>query len=471
MTSSAIDTKDLQALFKGIGLKWPVGRFFYCRYENDAAGRALLQRLGPLTTYHELKSKPDICVNAAFTDAGLHALCLDNDILNSMPDDFRDGMLRRAEINGDAGESAPDLWDEIWQERQVHLWVGVYAKTPKLLHTWENAFTEWVEKRADVSILGMQDVSRLVSSPEEPVYIEDEASQPEKPVLLEHFGFRDGMGNPAVKGLHDKHVAGGGAISVDGKWHAIAPGEFLLGHVDGNGEMPIAPKPEAFSKNGTFMVLRKLEQDVDLFRGYLKGQAKKLDNNADDIATRMVGRHRDGKPLMPSNGDFDFRYASDPEGRVCPMGSHMRRTNPRDSFGDDFGSLLVDRHRILRRAITYGKLVTRDENQYEVNGDAGQGLMFIVLNASITRQFEFVQQQWVNYGNDFNQGNDRDPIIGLQTGGGQMVIPGEKERATMVCDDLKQFVRCRGGDYFFLPGIRAFNALAGDDEGWRENEE
>ncbi|MEX0300175.1 MAG: dyp-type peroxidase, partial [Kordiimonas sp.] len=92
------------------------------------------------------------------------------------------------------------------------------------------------------------------------------------------------------------------------------------------------------------------------------------------------------------------------------------------------------------------------------------------LNASISRQFEFVQQQWVNYGNDFDQGNDRDPIIGLQMGEGQMVIPGDEkaDRDTMICDKLKQFVRCRGGDYFFLPGIGAFEALADNNKAWHQ---
>lgn len=465
---SSVNTKDVQGLFKGFGLKWPKGRFFFCRYEDDRAGRRLLKRLSPLTSFFDVSSsKPQVCVNAAFTHAGLQALRLDNDILGSLPDEFVEGMRRRAKINGDAGESDPSLWEGIWQDDSVHLWVGVYATTDELHDAWVNDFAQWVEEAEGISIVGQQDVSRLVSAPDKPVYIDDKDSQPHKPVLLEHFGFRDGMGNPSIKGLVDKHVDGSGRLAVDGTWHPLPAGEFLLGHVDTNGEIPIAPKPDAFSKNGSFLVLRKLAQDVDLFRDYMERLAKKLDHSADDIATRMVGRHRDGTPLIQTHGDFDFRFNSDPEGRVCPMGSHVRRANPRDSFGADFGSLLVDRHRILRRAITYGKLVERGQKQKDVNGDEGQGLMFIVLNASISRQFEFVQQQWINYGNDFDQGNDRDPIVGLQTGGGQMVIPGDDGRKTMICDDLKQFVRCRGGDYFFLPSIRAFNALASDEEGWR----
>lgn len=463
----SIDRKDVQAIFRGFGLRWPVGRFLFLSYASDAAGRRLLQKITPLTSFHDLKSDPEVCVNAALTYQGLDMLRLDNEILGSMPDDFREGMRRRAGINGDAGESDPSLWEEIWCEDQVHLWIGVYAKTDGQLTEWLDGFSEWLESEKEISLIGSQDVGRIVSSPDTPLYIDDENSQPQKPVLLEHFGFRDGMSNPPVRGLVDKHVTGAGRLDVDGKWHSLAAGEFLLGHVDTNGEIPIAPKPTNFAHNGSFMVLRKLEQDVDLFRKYLKQQAKKLDASADDIASRMIGRRRDGTPLIKGKDDFDFRYGGDPEGRACPMGAHIRRTNPRDSFGADFGSLLVDRHRILRRAITYGKLVPSGKRQKTINGEDGQGLMFLVLNASISRQFEFVQQQWVNYGNEFNQGNDRDPIIGLQMGGGQMVIPGQGERKTMICDDIKQFVRCKGGDYFFLPSVSTMTALASDGIGWR----
>lgn len=470
-SSTSINTRDIQALVKGIGLHWPQGRFFYCRYDSSAAGRALLRYLCPLTSFHDLKGshKPTVCVNAALTHAGLDALDLNNDLLYSLPEDFRDGMRRRAAINGDQGASAPSNWDAVWTDDQVYLWIGVYARNEVQLAAWVDTFSKWVAAHDEVSIVGTQDVSRIVSSPDVPVYIDDPESQPDKPVLLEHFGFRDGMGNPPIQGIMEKHTKGNGRLSADGEWQAFPAGEFILGHIDTNGEIPMAPKPRAFSFNGSFMVLRKLAQNVDLFRGYVEQQAEKTEQNADDIATRMVGRHRDGTPLSESDGDYEFRYDSDPEGRMCPMGSHLRRSNPRDSFGAAFGSLLVDRHRILRRAITYGQLVPTGKKQADVNGDEGQGIMFIVLNASISRQFEFVQQQWINYGNDFNQGNDRDPIAGTRTGDDKMIIPGDAEagRATLICDELKQFVRCRGGEYFFLPSLSAFEALSNDACEWR----
>jgi hypothetical protein len=86
--------------------------------------------------------------------------------------------------------------------------------------------------------------------------------------------------------------------------------------------------------------------------------------------------------------------------------------------------------------------------------------MFMTLQTSITRQFEFVQSQWMNFGNDLNQANDRDPLVGNQTGHGRMAIPGSAETPTIICSELPQFVTTKGGDYFFLPGVSAFNRLA-----------
>ena len=98
---------------------------------------------------------------------------------------------------------------------------------------------------------------------------------------------------------------------------------------------------------------------------------------------------------------------------------------------------------------------------HDVNDD-GQGLMFITLQASIAGQYEFVQQQWLNFGNDLNQGNDRDPVVGNQDGRGRFTIPGDGNHPTIVCEQLPRFVETRGGQYFFLPGVSAFNLLAGE---------
>jgi Dyp-type peroxidase family len=488
MRTERINHKDIQALFRGFDKRWPIGRFYYCRYENPEAGRELLQEVGALTSYLDLDDYPEVAVNAALTYNGLRMLGLNPDVLGGFPGDFRQGMLARADLNGDVGENAPEKWDDVWKTPgNVHLWLGIYAKSPKALDDWENALTFWIadreaamrEKRngsggnPEITVLGTQDVKRFWSDPDTKMHIDDPSTNPDKKLVLEHFGFRDGVSQPNILGfeLHETQKHGGGRLLPDGSWEPLAPGEFIFGHVDVMGEIPLAPVPPALSRNGSFMVHRKLEQDVDGFRKYLSDKAAAVSSpdgevvTADYLAEKIVGRKRDGTPLADAKELNDFRYSRDLEGAQCPLGAHMRRANPRDALGvseevcKKNGSTLVDRHRILRRAITYGDPVPTSANQQDVNPD-GQGLMFMTLQTSITRQFEFVQQQWINFGNDMNQGDDRDPLVGKQNGKGRVAIPGDAENPTVICGELPQFVNTRGGDYFFLPGVSAFSRLA-----------
>lgn len=458
MAGNALDLRDIQAQFGGFDRHWPVGRFYYCRYRDPDAGRRLLARLLPLAHCLDVDDGAGPALNVAFTHAGLRALGLDATILGSFPPDFRQGMRARAPLNGDVGVDAPERWDEAWRGEPVHAWIGMYARDAAQRDAWCAAFEAWARSDDGIEIVGEQPVARFYADPAAPMHIDDASTHPSRAYVLEHFGFRDGVSNPAIAGMPDQEPAGGGRLSQDGRWCPLAAGEFLLGHVDGDGEMPLAPQPERLARNGSFMVLRKLEQDVDAFRDYLAGMAARTGVTADELAARLVGRRRDGTPLPDESTLNAFTYADDPAGRRCPLGAHMRRANPRDTMG--YGSVLVDRHRILRNGITYGAPVPNGRRQAEVNGDAGQGLMFLAFNASFTRQFEFVMQQWIDFGNDLGQGNDRDPLCGRQLPGGRMTIPGDGVRPTVMCNDLRQFVRLRGGDYFFMPGIAACEALA-----------
>ena len=151
----------------------------------------------------------------------------------------------------------------------------------------------------------------------------------------------------------------------------------------------------------------------------------------------------------------NFTYADDPQGLKCPFGAHLRRMNPRDSMG--FGSDLTRIRRILRRGLPYGTWA--DENAPV--DDSERGIVFMALNASITRQFEFVQQQWVNYGNDFGLGEERDPVIGVGDAG-TFTIPGDtsKGEEPFFCKDIPSFVECAGGDYFFIPSITTIRMIS-----------
>ena len=149
---------------------------------------------------------------------------------------------------------------------------------------------------------------------------------------------------------------------------------------------------------------------------------------------KFVGRWRDGTPveLSPDAPDpalvndpdrnTNFTYGQDPDGVRCPLGAHIRRANPRDSFG--FHGELVNRRRIMRRGLPYGEYVPEGQ---PVSDEDDRGVIFMALNASIFRQFEFVQQQWIEYGNDAHQGSDKDALLGNHDGHGRFMIQGSTD--------------------------------------------
>jgi deferrochelatase/peroxidase EfeB len=188
----------------------------------------------------------------------------------------------------------------------------------------------------------------------------------------------------------------------------------------------------------------------------------------------MVGRWSNGVPLMaaptyrewkafnarPDSAEkqrayVDFKYRDDPNGEKCPLTAHIRRTNTRDMLDPDRSSVLNNRRRLLRRGLPYG-LSTPDD-------DAGEhGIIFMAICASLFRQFEFVQQQWLQYGLDAHAGNDTCPIVGHHDANAKFVIPAAKEsgKPPFICSKLPSFVETRGGDYFFLPSMTALRMIA-----------
>jgi deferrochelatase/peroxidase EfeB len=143
------------------------------------------------------------------------------------------------------------------------------------------------------------------------------------------------------------------------------------------------------------------------------------------------------------------------------MGAHIRRANPRTAleFGQTLAfeapSALANRRRIIRRGLPYGDSSVRD--------DAGDhGIIFMAINASLRRQFEFVQQQWMNYGNDFRLANERDALVGNHPPeGGSMIVQSDPKSPAppFFCNRLPRFVETRGGDYFFIPSLTALRMI------------
>jgi Dyp-type peroxidase family len=449
------------------GYRFPHTRFLLVRFDEVEGGRAFLRAIEgmvmPSTRWAKDASgrsiKPESTLNVAFTHGGLKALGVPLRTLASFPPEFRQGMLARAELNHDTGSSSPSRWDEVWRSGEVHALLSLYAKDLPTLDVLTGRVSQAMGGATGVVEVARQEAGKLV--------IDGRVSD------CEHFGYRDGISNPDVTGTGVPSPPGDGKPIDSERWETIEAGEFLLGQPDEAGETPVAPVPVQLARNGTYLVYRKLHQNVASFRRYLREEGSRFPGGPDLLAAKFLGRWQDGTPLErspyrkdpipPASGggkDNGFFYAGDPNGARCPLSAHIRRGNPRD--GDGFGGVITNRHRMIRRGVPYGPWIPEGEG----GDDSGEhGIIFIAINASIERQFEFVQQQWMNYGNDFLQGNDRDLIIGNHRPHDKMVIQGDPDRSDRsgrpyLCTGLPQFVETRGGDYFFVPGLNALREIA-----------
>jgi Dyp-type peroxidase family len=452
-----IDVSDIQG-FALKGYNFPFARYLLLELTEPDATRAwLLQLLKIVTTGERWTNKPSCAVNIAFTHKGLVRLELPLASLLSFPLEFQQGMQARADILGDSGKNAPKNWDAVWREERVHAWLAVNALTTDALEKCCGDMLALMDETRGARVLQAQDAGAIP--------IDGKFS------AKEHFGYTDGFGNPDFEGAERQCVPGQGKLNQHGGWDPLATGEFLLGYADEAGELPVAPIPHLLGRNGTFMVYRKLHQNVAAFRAYLEDKGRQYAGGKEKLAAKFVGRWRDGTPIERSpdrpdpaivadnNKNTNFTYGGDLAGTRCPIGAHIRRTNPRDAFG--FNGGLVNRRRIMRRGLPYGDYVPEGQ---PVDDHDERGIIFMALNASIFRQFEFVEQQWIEYGNDAKQGNDKDFLIGNHAGKGKFLIQGttDPDNPPFLCGGLPNFVELRGGDYFFIPSLTALAMMATD---------
>lgn len=529
-----LDLHDIQGnVVKAYGrFRFGQARYIFYHVGNESKGRAFIQEIlklkngitnaAPWEVLDPPKpitedNIPDATTNIAFTYSGLKHLGVPRKSLQSFPEAFAMGMKDRRDILGDDGLSAPEHWDQIWNgDLTVDIWLSIDGQSPEALEERYqeicNILNTLNQDEIKGGVVQLNGHSLLNSE-----YQEAAALSAGK----EHFGYADGISESYFKGCGSNpvKVIGGGKPTretpdtIEG-WEPLETGEFILGYRDESKEYPIAPIPRLLSDNGTFMVYRKLHENVDSFEQYINEVGQDFPGGKEALAAKFVGRWRNGAPLalFPTEKEANefikeltkardeyykaqqdnpnaqstkilkakydelrkklvaFNFNEDKDGAKCPFGSHTRRVNPRGSLefekeAFDTPGALDNRRRLLRRGLPYGKAEEPDGTKSD-KGEHGVIVMF--LCASIERQFEFVQQQWINYGNDFKLSSDKDPLLGNhgQTadgkGLGRMVIeaPIKGDRPPFICANLTRFVETRGGEYFFIPSITAVRMIS-----------
>jgi Dyp-type peroxidase family len=411
------------------------GTHVVLRVDDARAGRELLRRLTPhVDSAAGWWEAANAWLAIGISYAGLEALGVPRDSLQSFPEAFRVGMAARAKQLGDQGINDPKNWEQPFGSSEVHIGLS--------------AFSDSEEKRRHVVAIAREQYERL--SGIRVLHTQDFGAQPGD---LNPLGYKDGIDQPAIEGS--------GVDPLPGQGRPIKAGEFILGYSGEAGAPLPMPQPDVLGRNGTYVGLRKYQSRVGAFNRFLRANGS-TEEERELLAAKLVGRWRSGAPLTlapdvddPSLGkdpqrNNDFNYANDGHGRQVPFGSHIRRMNPRDT---ELARLTdVNLHRIIRRGTTYG--APYDPNALsDADDDVPRGAYFLFISAKAMATIEFLQQEWINDGNFIGAGDERDPIIGLQENGATFTIPKQPVRRRV--HGIETFNVLRGGEYFFMPSLSA----------------
>jgi len=486
---NTLELDDIQGYIIRGYAKMQYSRFVLLQIEDAGKAKPWLNELaGSVTTATHIPNKNDLpatCLNIAFTAPGLSALGMERKNVQTFNPEFVEGMItpHRRRILGDIDSNAPEEWN--WggppKKDSPHIMLMVFGANKKIC-------LDYYEKlKNEYSTRGIKELIQL-----------DGQTLPKN---KEHFGFRDGISQPIIKGS--------GRTGTEN--NMINAGEFILGYKNEYNVYPDSPLiakeqgdmnllaadaegsgKKDLGRNSSYLVVRQMEQDVKKFWEFMNDQTKNEDGSLNKeesikLAAKMMGRWPSGAPITKfpdkdpggDSDDDDFGYAvHDKDGLKCPLGSHLRRCNPRDSFEDremKVSVTLTKKHRIMRRARLYGEPYVGSPSDTTPKGEVG--LLFNCFNADISRQFELIQYTWANSGKVKNLYNDPDPIIGVReiphdglpqnltiqgcpvnkTIPLYKIIKDQHKKETFIG---QQFVKIKGGAYFFFPSITAIRYLA-----------
>ncbi|MEI7887469.1 MAG: Dyp-type peroxidase [Actinomycetes bacterium] len=408
-------------------------------------------------------------LNLALTHAGLTALGVSRSDLQAFPDSFRQGMRARSGLIGDSGPSAPSNWITSNADHAVVILAA--------------------DRLSDLSDAARTATSQIKNAGGTITFDQTGAAREDEPGH-EHFGFKDGVSQPGIRGVTTPNNPDDPNQGVPGQ-DLLWPGEFVLGYPTqiptGDGlnvqPGPLAVSGPAWTTDGSYLVFRRLQQDVAGFQSFISGTAATAGMSEDLFGAKLVGRYKSGCPLErtedqpvgldtqladpsildPSILQEDkinhFEFGDDVNGNVCPRSAHVRKTYPRDDQTPTGGEAASQTHRILRRGIPFGASYLPESSNALHAADAAfphdRGLLFLCYQSSIERQFEFVQNRWSNDEDFPTRGSGEDPIIS-QNASGVFQIPGSQAQQVT----LQGFVTTTGGDYFFQPSIEALQLLA-----------
>jgi deferrochelatase/peroxidase EfeB len=495
-----VDYGDIQGLARFGHGRLKEACYLLLRVADRAAAQDWL-RAAPVTTAVTMSSPPDTALQVAFTSQGLKALGVPDAAIAGFSDEFLTGMAAepsRSRRLGDVNIDAPAQW--AWGGTDAttpHLVVMLFAREGKL-EAWERKVTGRYWSRA------FEPPVRLATLDIGPI---------------EPFGFADGISQPQIDWNCELTLDGRDKLEFG---NVLALGEVLLGYRNEYGllsERPVldpafdeaaeslppaldAPHRRDLGRNGSYLVFRQLEQDVPGFWRFVDEQAGHDEQQRSALADAMVGRRRDGTPLIPPTSKLiagiasnrrehennGFLYEDDPAGVRCPLGAHIRRANPRtgdlpggvqplwrrlvrmlgfkrQGFRDDMVAA-TRFHRLVRRGRAYGSVLSPEAALAQTSEPAEpRGLHFICLGANISRQFEFVQNAWMMNAKFDGLSDESDPLTGNREalfGGGRtdrFSLP-RADGPPRRLEGLPRFVTVRGGAYFLLPGIRALSYIA-----------